>query len=214
MRHPGNDGVPTRRNPKHRALHARQGQGVRVCTPNHSPPRRWTSAVRRPSNCPSGAAPSAGHGTGVGHRHGPAQGKGGAGTWIGIGAAVVVLARPVRIGQGSHEAPPLTEHHTAEPDPRRQGYQVDESQQDHRPAAVRGQRRKYRCGRQVGRRPLAKGHQTALENVHMASRPSPAFRLADRHGMAPREISKIDSNPECRLHPRWLNHRHRRSALR
>ena len=52
-------------------------------------------------------APSAGHGTGVGHRHmAPPKAKGGAGKWIGIAAAVVVLAAAgFFLSQGGDEAP-------------------------------------------------------------------------------------------------------------
>ena len=38
--------------PKHRAIHARQGQGVRVCPSNHSSARRWPSGGGRPSAWP------------------------------------------------------------------------------------------------------------------------------------------------------------------
>ena len=60
-----------------RALHARQGQGVRVRPPDDSSPRRWPSAVGRPSAWPSG-----GHAERrTWHRrwpraHGPTQGQG------------------------------------------------------------------------------------------------------------------------------------------
>ncbi|HCV98636.1 MAG TPA: hypothetical protein DGJ56_05000, partial [Verrucomicrobiales bacterium] len=51
--------------------------------------------------------PSAGHGTGVGHRHmAPPKAKGGAAKWIGIAAAVVVLAAAgFFLSQGGDEAP-------------------------------------------------------------------------------------------------------------
>ena len=52
-------------------------------------------------------APSAGHGTGVGHGHmAPPKAKGSAGKWIGIAAAVVVLAMAgFFLSQGGDEAP-------------------------------------------------------------------------------------------------------------
>jgi TolB-like protein len=54
------------------------------------------------------ATPSAGHGTGVGHMP-PPKAKGGAGKWIGITAAVVVLAvAGFFLSQGGDEAPPTT----------------------------------------------------------------------------------------------------------
>ena len=66
-----------------------KAKASRVCPPNDSSPRHWPSAGGRPS----------GVGTERGPRHrrwprhmAPPKAKGGAGKWIGIAAAVVVLA--------------------------------------------------------------------------------------------------------------------------
>ena len=59
---------------------------------------------------PAEAAPSAGHGTGVVHGHmAPPKAKGGAGKWIGIAAAVVVLCvAGFFLSQGGSDAPAPT----------------------------------------------------------------------------------------------------------